>query len=138
MSALRVGAIALLLLASACSSNPSPDADASTAASAQTKNGDVITADELADPSVSAGDAYDAVKRLRPRFLMTRGTLSARNSTAGSVHISVDGGPLLTVENLRNLRPSQIAEMRYLNSSDAAQRFGTNAASGAVIIVKSR
>ena len=136
MFARRVGAIALLLLGSACSSNPEPEMGAT--ASAQNKNGDVITADELADPSVSAGDAYDAVKRLRPRFLMTRGAMSAKNVTAGSVHISVDGGPLLTVENLRNLRPSQIAEIRYLSSSDAAQRFGTNAASGAVIMVKSR
>jgi hypothetical protein len=78
------------------------------------------------------------VRRLRPRFLMTRGGASVKNSTAGSVHVSIDGGPLLTVDNLSRLRPSQIAEIRYLNASDAAQRFGTNAASGSVILVKSR
>ena len=58
--------------------------------------------------------------------------------TAGSVHVSVDGGPLLTVDNLSRLRPTQIAEIRYLNSSDAAQRFGTSAASGGVILVRSK
>jgi hypothetical protein len=97
----------------------------------------VITAEELADPSVAAGDALEAVRRLRPRFLMTRGG-SATSSTAGNVHISVDGGPLLTLDNLSRFRPSQIAELRYLNASDAAQRFGTNAGSGGVILVKTR
>jgi hypothetical protein len=69
---------------------------------------------------------------------MTRGGSSVKNTTAGNVHVSIDGGPLLTVDNLSRLRPNQIAEIRYLSASDAAQRFGTNAASGGVIVVTSR
>ncbi len=117
----------------ACSGNPAPSADSSA-----TRRPDVITAEELADPSVAAGDALEAVRRLRPSFLVTRGVSSIKNTSAGSVHISIDGAPLLTVDNLARLRPAQIAEIRYLNSSDAAQRFGTSAGTGGVILVRSR
>jgi hypothetical protein len=133
----RLCTFALLVAGMACAGGSSSASDPSTA-SANSRNSDVITAEELAEPSVASVDAYEAVQRLRPRFLMTRGAVSAKNANAGSVHISVDGGPLLTVDNLSRLRPSQIAEIRYLNSSDAAQRFGTNAGSGGVIMVKSK
>jgi hypothetical protein len=133
----RLYASALLVAAMACAGGSS-SANEPNATGTATHNADVITAEELADPSVASGDALEAVRRLRPRFLMTRGGASVKNSTAGSVHVSIDGGPLLTVDNLSRLRPSQIAEIRYLNASDAAQRFGTNAASGSVILVKSR
>lgn len=133
----RLCASVLMVAAMACASGSSSANEPNTATTSG-RNADVITAEELADPSVASGDALEAVQRLRPRFLMTRGAMSVRNVTAGSVHVSIDGGPLLTVDNLSRLRPNQIAEIRYLNASDAAQRFGTNAASGAVILVKSR
>jgi hypothetical protein len=47
-------------------------------------------------------------------------------------------GALLTVDQLSRYLASQIAEMRYLNSTDAAQRFGSTAGSGGVILVKSK
>jgi len=98
---------------------------------------DVISADELALPSVRGGDALEAVRRLRPRFLLaTRGEISIRSASAGSVHMSLDGGPIQSVDNLRGVRLTDIAEIRYLNSSDAALRFGTTAGSGGVILVK--
>jgi hypothetical protein len=126
----------LLVAAMACASS-SAASDPGTTVGAG-RNADIISAAELADPAVASGDALEAVQRLRPRFLMTRGAISAKNASAGSTHVSVDGGPLLGVEQLSRLRPSQIAEIRYLNSSDAAQRFGTNAGSGGVILVKSK
>ncbi|MDB4892283.1 MAG: hypothetical protein JWL61_4138 [Gemmatimonadetes bacterium] len=132
----RVYFSAVLVTAMACASG-SAAGDPGTAAGAG-RNADVISAAELADPAIASGDALEAVQRLRPRFLMTRGAISAKNSSAGSTHVSVDGGPLLTVDALSRLRPSQIAEIRYLSASDAAQRFGTNAASGGVILVKSK
>ena len=129
--------IVTLGIVMACSGNPAPSGDPGSAP-ATTRRTDVITAEELADPSVSAGDALEAVRRLRPSFLVTRGVSSIRNTSAGSVHISIDGAPLLTVDNLARLRPAQIAEIRYLNSSDAAQRFGNSAGTGGVILVRSR
>ena len=129
---------ALLVLVAACSSNPVPGADPGAGAVATSRKSDVITADELADPTVSMGDALEAVRHLRPGFLMTRGASSIRNTTAGTVHVSVDGGSLITVDNLSRLRPNQIAEIRYLSAADAAQRFGASAGSGGVSLVKSK
>ena len=133
----RLCIAAALALVAACSSNPAPVGEPAPASTA-TRHTDVITAEELADPSIAAGDALEAVRRLRPSFLMSRGASSMKNTTAGSVHVSIDGAPLLTVDNLSRLRPAQIAEIRYLNAADAAQRYGTSAGSGAVILVRSR
>ncbi len=117
---------------SACAQSGTP-----VIASAPSRGSDVITAAELSDPALT-GDALDAVRRLRPRFLVRRGAQSVRSPDAGSVHVSIDGGPLQTLSILSRFRPIEIAEIRYLNSSDAAQRFGTTAGSGAVILVKSK
>jgi len=132
----RIYFSALLVAAAACAGGGSPATEGSAVGAG--RNADVITAAELSDPAIASGDALEAVQRLRPRFLMTRGAMSVKNTTAGSTHVSVDGGPLLTVDALSRLRPSQILEIRYLSASDAAQRFGTNAGSGGVILVKSK
>ena len=127
----------LLVAAMACAGGSSAATEGGTAVGAA-RNADVISAAELADPAVASGDALEAVQRLRPRFLMTRGAMSVKNKTAGSTHVSIDGGPLLAVDALSRLRPSQLLEIRYLSASDAAQRFGTTAGSGGVIMVRSK
>lgn len=128
----RIFTTVLIAAAMACSSNPSPGSGS------ERSNSDVITAAELSDPTVQSGDALQAVQRLRPRFLMSRGKSSSKNATAGSVHISIDGGPLVTVDNLSRYSPNAISEIRYISSIDAAQRWGTAAGSGGVILVKSK
>jgi hypothetical protein len=128
--------LAVLVVVIACSSNPSPSTEPESANVATARKSDVITAEELADPSVNMGDALEAVRRLRPGFLMSRGATSMKNASAGSVHVSIDGAPLMTLDNLSRVRPNQIAEIRYLSAPDAAQRFGTTAGSGGVILVK--
>jgi hypothetical protein len=129
---------ALLSALTACSSNPAPEGEPMTPEPAGASRSDVITTAELDEPSIASINMYDAIRRLRPRFLMTRGQVSPRNPTAGSTKVSVDGGPLVGIEILGRIQPSEIAEVRWLSASDAAQRFGINAASGAVIILKTR
>ena len=132
----RILAAAIFTLVVACSSNPEPETAASTSAG---RNDDVITAAELNDPTIAGSDALSAVQRLRPRFLQTRGQMSAKYATtAGTVHVSLDGGPLLTVDALGRYSAQQLMEIRYINAIDAAQRWGTAAGSGAVLTVKSK
>lgn len=131
----RICAALLLIFAAGCARNK---AVATHAAASGDRASDVITAAELSDVSVSNGDALAAVRRLRPRFLTSRGSGSIRASDAGTVHVSLDGGPLQTVSFLSRMRPGEIAEIRYLNASEAALRFGTVAGTGAVMLVKSR
>src|SRR4051812_13900188 len=71
-----------LCVVSACASTAS-----STSETGPARNPDVITADELALPEIAGGDALQAVQRLRPRFLISRGMTSASNPAAGAVHV---------------------------------------------------
>jgi hypothetical protein len=125
----------LLVAAMACASAPSSDPGA---AAAPGRNGDVISAAELSDPSLAGVDLFDAVQRLRPRFLTSRGAVTFAQTSSGSTHVSVDGGPLYGLDHLTRLRPNQVAEVRLLSAADAAQRFGASATSGSVILVKSK
>jgi len=136
VSVTRICATALLLFVAACVSQP-PAFGRATGTEAS-RGSDVITATELASASVSSGDALEAVRRLRPRFLASRGSGSIRVAGAGSVHVSLDGGPLQGVSFLSRLRPGEIAEIRYLSASQAAQQFGTSSGTGGVMLVKSR
>ena len=108
------------------------------ATTAATRSSDVITEAELASTAVSGGDALEAVRRLRPRFLLSRGSGSIRAPGAGGVQVSLNGGPLQTLSFLSRMRPGEIAEIHYLSASEAAQRFGTVAGTGPVLLIKSK
>src|SRR5439155_14126742 len=95
----RVCITAVFLAAAGCARSTSGSPAEGTAAT-PSRSADVITASELADPAISGGDVYVAVSRLRPRFLMTRGTGSVQDTTAGRVHVSVNAAPLQGVEVL--------------------------------------
>jgi hypothetical protein len=116
--------------AGACASHGSKESEGGTSSDAS-RTSDVITAQQLAD-------LLDVIRRLRPRFLTVRGVGSIRVADAGAVHVSVDGGPLMAVSMLSNMRPGEVAEIRYLEPPQAAQRFGTASASGSVILVKTK
>lgn len=136
MLTMRLCVVALTVAAIGCANRSSTPSTRQP--SAATGNTDVITAQALADPSVASGDALEAVRRLRPRFLMARGAVSVRSTAAGTVHVSIDGGPLMNVDYLKRIRANEISEMRYLTAPVAAQRFGISAGSGGVILVKSK
>ena len=136
MTATKICVTAFLLFVVACAGQK--PAVARVAVTEASRGSDVITSIELASANVSSGDALEAVRRLRPRFLTSRGSGSIRAADAGSVHVSLDGGPLQGVSFLSRMRPGEIAEIRYLSASQAAQQFGTSAGTGGVMLIKSR
>ncbi|MEP6731942.1 MAG: hypothetical protein ABJE10_14945 [bacterium] len=113
--------------------------------SAPNRNRDLITKEELANPSISGLTVLDAVKNLRPHFLTVRGvnTLPARDANgnqmvdqeAGKVHASVDGQKIVPIEELNGIHASSVVEIRFLSPSAAMQRFGGSAREGPVILV---
>lgn len=80
----------------------------------------------------------ETVQRLRPRFLVVRGQTSILVKGAGQLHVSLDGGPLQSLDLLTRLRPGELSEIRYLNAPDAAQRFGTASGAGPVILLTTK
>ena len=92
----------------------------------------LITQEEMADASLLGTTAYLAIQRLRPAYLIDKTAGAAR-----SIHplsVSVNGGQLSPLNALLSIPVQTIAEIRYLDIGDAAQRFH-NRATGPVILV---
>lgn len=137
MSVTRRTLAALLLLAGACASQSKTAATGTTSASAAraNRNPNIISREELQDPTVAGADAATAIRQLRPAFFRTRGPQSFSNATAGMVQISQDFGPLQPLSQLATLDTRSLVEVRYLDANDAQSRFGINANGGPVIVL---
>lgn len=92
----------------------------------------VITSDEL--DAITVPTVYEAVERLRPQFLRSRGASSVRSPQPTIPVVYVAGVRYGGPDSLRQLRTSDVREIRYLNASDATTRYGTDHAGGAIIV----
>lgn len=80
--------------------------------------------------------AYDAVQRLRPNWLRTRGVDSFYNPS--EIMVYVDGTLAGGVDELRRVSSENVTEIRYLDSREATTRYGTGHASGAILVTTRR
>lgn len=122
MRVLAIATAALLALG-ACTGQPSHVAP---------RDRNLITADEIARSNAS--NAYEAVERLRPAFLRTRGAQSIQNPEPPTPMIYLDGirfGPLQTLSSIPAIG---ILSIQYMNAVDATQRFGMGHEGGAILI----
>lgn len=131
MSVRRQFLFALLVAGVACA----PTTAGTSTGPRVRKNPDVISQEELRDPTIAGVDAMTAIRQLRPAFFRNRGPQSFQNATAGQVQISQDYGPLQPVSQLSTVDTRSLVEVRYLNANDAQNRFGINANGGPVIVV---
>jgi hypothetical protein len=128
--------VVLLLAGAACApKSTSASAGATSVTPRVRKNPDVISQEELRDPTIAGVDAMTAIRQLRPAFFRNRGPQSFTNATAGQVQVSQDYGPLQPVSQLSTVDTRSLVEVRYLNANDAQNRFGINANGGPVIVV---
>ena len=120
------------LVLTACHRAPSSTATQVAGSAPTPRLYDVITREELAEESQLGTTAYLAVQRLRPSYLIDK-TAGA----ATSIHpiaVSINGGQLTPLNSLISIPTQSIAEIRYLDIGNAAQRFH-NRAAGPVILV---
>jgi hypothetical protein len=115
-------ALALALGSTGCAS-------AGGAAGAGGGGPNLIVEEELAP--LQQLDAYQAIQRLRSRWLVSRGGSSPTLFVNGARR----GGGL---GDLRTLRAADVAEMQFLSASDATTRFGTNMDGGAILVTLKR
>lgn len=96
------------------------------------RSSDVLTIDEILTSKTQ--NAYDAVRRLRPSFLQTRGptTLLARNETPNAPLVYLDNRRYGDVESLRTITVDGIYEIRYLSPNQAQLKWGMNHAAGVI------
>lgn len=126
----RYLAVALLLLVglAGCASSGG-------ARGASSGDSDVLTEEEMADWATQ--DLYSVVQRLRPRWLQARAPATVQGRQSITIFldgIRQNGDP----DILRNLRTSEIQEVRYMNARDATTRFGTDMTGGALLVVTKR
>ena len=79
---------------------------------------------------------FDAISRLRPRWLQVR----SRTSVQGATPIIVfrDNARIGGVENLRGMRIEGIQEVRFIRATDATTRWGMGYGSGVIEVISSR
>ncbi|MEO6447269.1 MAG: hypothetical protein ABIZ91_00040 [Gemmatimonadaceae bacterium] len=83
-------------------------------------------------------NAYDIVQRLRPAMLRPRMASGTPEGEGGGIVAYVDNVRSGGTESLRNISRATIKEIRFINASDATQRFGTGHPAGAIIVVLRR
>jgi len=88
-----------------------------------------IIAEELGP--VMQLDVFDAIQRLRPNWLRSRGGASPAVLLDGTRQ---GGG----VDALRSFRASDMQQMDYMSASDATNRYGTGYGGGAILLTTRR
>ena len=89
-----------------------------------------LTGEEMIAQHANEGTAYDAIARLRPNWLATKGI-----ATQGPEHpvVYVDGQQYGPPESLRNIQAYHVSDIRYYDITQAGARFGIRGGTGGVI-----
>jgi hypothetical protein len=100
--------------------------------SAGAHHANVITAPELSRSK--AGNAYDAIRQIRPEMLRTRDPGAVVYFKARQPVVAVDNTLVGGVDVLRTLPTRKVARIEYVNSWLAAKRYGTEFRNGLMLI----
>jgi hypothetical protein len=95
------------------------------------RNPNQLTADELSDPSVNSLTALDAVQRLRPTWLRSRGATSV-SSSSGQLPAVMINDSFQTIDALGGLRATDVQTMEFLSGADATTLYGTGYVNGLI------
>ncbi|MEX1185868.1 MAG: hypothetical protein WEA80_04705 [Gemmatimonadaceae bacterium] len=115
---------ALTLIATACASVP-PGVD-----TAPGRSRNFIPQEEIR--AQVSGTALDAVRVLRPTWLVKRGPQSV--SFEADIWVYLDRARLGGVESLREIAAGNVAWMEFLNPAAANYRFGAGHPHGAIVV----
>jgi hypothetical protein len=92
----------------------------------------VITAADLAQ--IPEFTAYDAIQRLRPRWLSMSRVVGVTGETHQSPKVIVDGMPQGDINALHQYLDQDILELRFMSAADATTRYGTGYPVGAIVV----
>lgn len=131
MSHTRLTVLAVLAVATSLAGCASSGADSGS--QRPSRQGNVLTQEELL--ATQHTNVHDALAVLRPNWMAVRGPISFQNPDAGQVRVYLDFVDAGDVRYLRQLRVRDVLSLQFLNSLEAAQRFGLRTNSGPVILV---
>jgi hypothetical protein len=97
-------------------------------------NGMQLTQSELA--AVNTDNLYDAIAKLRPEWLASRGATSVTDASPTSVDVYMNGTLLGKADYMRNVRLLDVGSVRYWDAGQASARFGMGHPRGVIEITR--
>lgn len=97
-------------------------------------NGTTLSQAELA--RTNAGNVYDAIVKLQPEWLSSRGATSVTDATPTGVDVYMNGTFLGKADYLRDVRLQDVTGVKYWNAGQAAARFGMGHPRGVLEIIR--
>src|SRR5687767_4000874 len=125
-------AVVLLALTMALDLTACAAGGAAGAASSPRRNPNRITAEELAEASVNSLTLYDAIQRLRPTWLRSRGVTSISGGGGSTLPSVLINDAPQSIDALRGIRASDARELEFLSGADATTLYGTGHVNGMI------
>ena len=84
----------------------------------------------------NSDNLFDAIMKLRPEWLTSRGPTSVTDPTPNSVDIYMNGNMLGKADYLRQVRLLDVTEVKYWDAGSASARFGMGHPRGVIEITR--
>lgn len=123
-------AVSAALLLTACASGTGTGGTARAPGTTGRRDANVISAEEIA--TTSSQTLYDAVRNLRPQWMMRSRPTALLQQNQGELLVYVDGTRFGNMETLRQINPGGVQSVRYYSPSAAEARFGPGHLLGAI------
>ena len=94
----------------------------------------VLTVAQLS--ATNAENLYEAINRLRPSWLTSRGPTSVTNTTPTEVSVFMAGTLLGHTEVLQQIRVLDVTEVKYWDAGSASARFGMGHPRGVIELTR--
>lgn len=94
----------------------------------------VLTHEQIA--KTNSDNLFDAITKLRPEWLTSRGPSSVTDMTPTAVHVYMNGTMLGDVEYLKQVRSLDVSEARYWDAGEASARFGMGHPRGVIELTR--
>jgi hypothetical protein len=91
-------------------------------ATRSSSSSNVLTQEQLA--VTNAPNLYEAIRKLRPEWLSSRGATSVTDETPTVASVYMDGTNLGKVDALKEIRVLDVTQARYWDTGQASARFG--------------
>lgn len=95
----------------------------------------VITREMIAE--TSANNVYEAVERLRPQWLTSRGPTSLTDPSLSTAAVFMDGVEAGGLDFMRGVMAWDVEHVRYWTAGEASNRFGMGYPRGVIELVRS-
>jgi hypothetical protein len=102
------------------------------------RSANYLSGEEILVAKADVGTAYDAISRLRPNWLTSRGPTSFGTRETGFAIVFVDGQQYGDLASLRNIPAYHVGDAHYYDVTEAGARFGLRGGNSGVIEVRMR